>query len=579
MSKTLFWYIFWNLLRVFVLTVLSLSGIMSFAGLLRPLTENGLDMEQVNKMLFYLTPAMSTYSLPVSALFATTVVYGRFSAENELMAMRASGISYISLRRFSIALPAVVLGLLVAVISLLMLCFIVPSYSLKVEQVVYSNIAKVIASHIQRNHEWKMAGDQSQSLYADDAHLMPVDASDPLAQRVELIAPAFATYAKPDKGIIVPREFWMARRAIVTVRLNPAVGAAGGADLSAALLDGVKFPREFSGNLQAGVAATSFGPVPIPPLIGEQEGFMNVTRLIQLAADPGKNHRVQIIVQDLIHREQQRKFLMSIAETIKPKPDDSPPAAYTFKDDSPSGDTFMIFGGKPTMSPGGELEIKAPLDPDNPRSVALKQSHGSQQTLFAVAREMRVHAAPDIDPARPKFHPRMAVTLELYDAVITTQDSSAGHNSFSRSFAVAMPPEIVSIADKTLKDYSNDPTLTPEDAYNLRHEQIVANNAVRAELHARASFALSCLTLVIVGCALGSMFRSGNFLNAFAVSFIPALLCITLLCCGKTAAVHVPYTLTGPIHNPLPMALAFIWFGNVLVAIAAIVLTIRLQRR
>ena len=46
---------------------------------------------------------------------------------------------------------------------------------------------------------------------------------------------------------------------------------------------------------------------------------------------------------------------------------------------------------------------------------------------------------------------------------------------------------------------------------------------LQSEIHSRASFAISCLVLVLVGCALGMMFRSSNFLSAFAVSFVPAM--------------------------------------------------------
>ena len=107
MSKTIFWYLFRDLLRIFLMASGALAAIMSFGGLLRPLTENGLDAAQVGKMLTYLTPAMMTYSLPVAALFATTVVYGRLAADNELTACRAAGMSYTA-----IGLPAVVLGLI-----------------------------------------------------------------------------------------------------------------------------------------------------------------------------------------------------------------------------------------------------------------------------------------------------------------------------------------------------------------------------------------------------------------------------------------------------------------------------------
>src|SRR3954453_23387140 len=134
MSRTLFRYIFKDLVRIFLLTSGALAGIMSFGGLLRPLTEHGLDAGQAAKMLSFFMPAMSTYSLPIAALFATTVVYGRLAADNELVACRAAGLSY-----WSLLMPGLVLGLLVAIVSLLFLCFVVPVFTLKVEQVIYSN--------------------------------------------------------------------------------------------------------------------------------------------------------------------------------------------------------------------------------------------------------------------------------------------------------------------------------------------------------------------------------------------------------------------------------------------------------
>ena len=43
MSRTLFWYVFKDLLRIFLLASGALAGIMSFGGLLRPVYEHGLD--------------------------------------------------------------------------------------------------------------------------------------------------------------------------------------------------------------------------------------------------------------------------------------------------------------------------------------------------------------------------------------------------------------------------------------------------------------------------------------------------------------------------------------------------------
>src|SRR6478736_7238123 len=118
MSKTLFWYLLKDLLRIFLMTTGTLAGIMSFGALLRPLTQHGLGLGQVGQILSYFSPAMTTYSLPIAALFATTIVYGRLSADNELTACRASGISHLT-----VTLPAFVLGVLVAILSLVFLCF------------------------------------------------------------------------------------------------------------------------------------------------------------------------------------------------------------------------------------------------------------------------------------------------------------------------------------------------------------------------------------------------------------------------------------------------------------------------
>src|SRR5258708_6962637 len=121
MSRTLFWYVFKDLMKIFFMASGAIAGIMSFAGLLRPLTQNGLDGWQVALLLRYLMPAMSTYSLPVAALFATTVVYGRMSADNEVTACRACGIDFISM-----TMPAILLGIFVGMSSLFLLCFTVP---------------------------------------------------------------------------------------------------------------------------------------------------------------------------------------------------------------------------------------------------------------------------------------------------------------------------------------------------------------------------------------------------------------------------------------------------------------------
>jgi hypothetical protein len=74
------------------------------------------------------------------------------------------------------------------------------------------------------------------------------------------------------------------------------------------------------------------------------------------------------------------------------------------------------------------------------------------------------------------------------------------------------------------------------------------------------------------------MFRSGNFLSAFAISVIPAGMCILLIITGQHTCESVPWDIRN-FNNPLEFGIYMIWTGNVIVAILATVLLGRLQRQ
>lgn len=200
-----------------------------------------------------------------------------------------------------------------------------------------------------------------------------------------------------------------------------------------------------------------------------------------------------------------------------------------------------------------------------------EQRHGSETTLRATAKEIHLRCYPDQQTGA------VSVTLELYNALVKTSDGESEHTEFTRGFTAEMPAQVCNIKNKSLADFMVDPQLSPKDKFGLHHEQTIVENAVISELNGRASFGLSCLVLVLMGCPLGVMFKSGNFMTAFAVSFVPALLCITLIVCGQQMATHVPFV--PDFVNPLGRALGFIWAGNVAVIIGAAWLSSRLQRQ
>ena len=65
----------------------------------------GIDLIYVIKLFFYLTPYLLSFSVPMSILTATLLCFGRLSSDNEITAMRASGVSL-----YKMSLPVIIIG-------------------------------------------------------------------------------------------------------------------------------------------------------------------------------------------------------------------------------------------------------------------------------------------------------------------------------------------------------------------------------------------------------------------------------------------------------------------------------------
>jgi len=552
MSRTLFFYVFKDLLRIFLLTSGALAGIMSFGGLLRPLTEHGLDAGQVGKVLTFFMPAMLSYSLPIAALFATTVVYGRLAADNEITAMRAAGIPYAWWPWNSMMFPAFVLGIAVAFISTTFLCFIVPRFSLKVEEVVYSNLAQLVANQIDRTRQIKH---DSQVIYAQSALAMPPDPARPREQMVTLNGVMIVSYgeALPKTKMRIPSEFYLAKAATILIHRG------GEADdeytVEVLLDDGSMFPRDRKGKLQGGLKATRFGPVPIESPIEENMKFKDVFQLHTLLEDPSRSQRVQRELIKIVREDQATEFLNEVAATINGRL-----GRYRFKVGEHEVYELVRTGMKAEFVKG-KLIV--------PGAQWIEERDGvAQNTADVEEVRLAARATPD---------EQLAITADLHAANFRAADGQViGHQSLQRPFNVAMTKEVKSLSDRPVNAYLADTNARGHGI--LIRELVVLNNNIQSELHARMSFALSCLILVMVGAALGMMFRSGNFLIAFAISVAPALMCIALIATGQHTAESVPWNMEG-FKNGLNTGITLIWSGNVMVLLLAVVLMWRLQRQ
>lgn len=81
-----------ELVRVFALALLALTGILVMAGIVAEAARQGLGPEQIVKLVPLLIPGTLPFTIPATMLFAVSVAYGRMSADNELTAIKAAGV-------------------------------------------------------------------------------------------------------------------------------------------------------------------------------------------------------------------------------------------------------------------------------------------------------------------------------------------------------------------------------------------------------------------------------------------------------------------------------------------------------
>lgn len=105
------------LLKEFIFPLLLTLGVLSFVmvliGNLNKIADlvinKGVDILSVIKLFIYLMPYIVTYTLPISVLVAVLLALGRFSSDNEIIAIRSSGVSL-----FRLILPLLTLGLILS---------------------------------------------------------------------------------------------------------------------------------------------------------------------------------------------------------------------------------------------------------------------------------------------------------------------------------------------------------------------------------------------------------------------------------------------------------------------------------
>ncbi len=105
-------YILWDVLKMFVISLVAMTFVISLVFVAQELIGADLSYLDVVKLMPYIFLIALQFSVPATILFSVCCVYGRISADNEIIALKSAGISPMCVFR-----PVVVLAVLISVPS------------------------------------------------------------------------------------------------------------------------------------------------------------------------------------------------------------------------------------------------------------------------------------------------------------------------------------------------------------------------------------------------------------------------------------------------------------------------------
>jgi lipopolysaccharide export system permease protein len=117
-------YLVKDFLTVFAVAMLLITFAFTIGAIYKAIDimARGIAIDVVGRFFLYNIPYSLAYSIPISALFATLLVFGRLSADSEISAMKSSGLSM-----WQIGSPVVLISILLVAICLYNNCVIYPA--------------------------------------------------------------------------------------------------------------------------------------------------------------------------------------------------------------------------------------------------------------------------------------------------------------------------------------------------------------------------------------------------------------------------------------------------------------------
>lgn len=524
-------YIFRELLKVFSLAAVGLTLILSLGSILRPIQEYGVGPGQVLSLMGYFLPITLTFVLPMAALFAAALVYGRFASDNELDACRASGISLLTL-----VYPGLALAIVVAIANLILSFHMLPYFVHLAEKSLKADAKQILFRNIQRRGHYKLPTDDLWLIYADEADLQ----SDTLVGVV-------VAHVK-SSGI---ETIYAAERA--TVKFNPH-GKFNEVQIVAnnTFQIGSEDQRGFS--VEQGAISTEFGS-----LLSDSIKFKKIDEMKRIRADLMLFNPVENLARDMY-----AQFTIELlAQEIEAKTAADANSFYRLYSGEKlvefRADSFVVGEEKIKL---GDKAVVAELDPS-----------GNKPPVIMRPTKASLHIEGD------KLAPTL--TMDLHNVL----EEDSGNLKMRHTIRGLVRPSSTDVRTRFgtenvlegLRRASDSAVLKKgpsgkleELTYMLRRKMQKTLLQIRAEIHTRLVFGIGCVPMILIGIGLGIIKKGGHLLTAFGASCVPAAVLIVCIIGGKQVTQNTRVTIVSGVM--------LIWGGLVFLLLLTGVIYHRLMK-
>jgi len=537
-------YILLDLLRIIGLTTAILVTVIAFGAAIKPLANDRLlGAAQTAKYIALAIVPMLQFAMPFAAGFGATMSFYRMTADNEIQAMAASGISY---RRMLV--PVIALGVAMTILMIVLTQWVIPVFWTLIVQTLQTDVTKLFQVHIARGEPFEIGRMQ---VYADDLVVQEKPQGDDGPDtRLILVKVAAADI---DKSGTITTDV-TAAQAIVDVYRRE-----GQTLLKMAMSDTVVL------NAQTGqlVYSERFAPqraIAVPTALDESPKALTRKRMMELRENPDGYSAVS-----------EAKELL--AEAIR--------------------DVMLRRQIDSQLRDGGELKLVSENPGDGRREYAVRAARIEPAGRFASRGDERIQIdlVQDGQPAL-RFSADTAQLVRaagtsldepLFDLAlgrheVTNVKSPAG-GANTRETLVIPNLRLAGQADEDWSSRSGAQLLRLAEPLGARQVAVrnwmdkylaavnKLHNEITARLLNRYALSITALLLLLLGSALAMQLRGTLPLTIYVLAFVPSIIDLILISAGEQL-----------LRDGKMWGHAVMWSGNAVLVLMLIVAFSKLSR-